>query len=619
MGVYMSADDRSGSGSMVITPVWEAIRSFGICLCGSITPSVTNAAGFSVSLIQTWYNYVIGRCFPSVNYEYSQSKAWFGFMKSLFLDGVKAANPISLASIPFNLIYGLMHRVIKGPRRVRSDICSPNGDDQGKEFLSELKNFFSGHGGKGMPPNKLRPPLFQANEIKINGAKKSFNIDKCPGQSSLTLMGRFKGMLSKVYNAKDEKEKPKLTEECLKAGKGAASVLDEVNNAGKECPSEEDDDGGETDAAFLEETDGALRRVKAKRTLLSSRAGTTQKDATLRGLTSFPKMKMNLKMPSMGKKDPEKAKLKLVANFHRSITDGKSIKTKGGYVHRLKESQKEVEAALTKKLATPVAKLLCSFKDEKRTTCLDTLMCDAACKPRQATFANIEKLKDVACTTSEDIKLGFSASMFDEFDPKGSYFNGLSENWKTSDNGLNTKTEEGLQQAFEAAAEYTLKASQLTILLEYENLEAIKEWDLGADGGYVRGGVALATSEDLPCSRKKSLVSEMARRCARLKSAKKTDADAECKTVAEHHAAPCTIDPGLEPAVEENMDKDPKKCFEEVKKTYPDCADESKIKSQCDKCTPPKDAVVMESDNSNSGASGGEKKLDTPAAAVATK
>ena len=108
-----------------VAPVWEAVQSFGIGMCAAqdVNP-LANVPGIPhASVVQTWYNYMAGRCIRSEDYK-SQMGPWLAFMSHLVTDGL-FVGPLALMAMPFNLAYGLLHffmkTVVQGRRGKSTD------------------------------------------------------------------------------------------------------------------------------------------------------------------------------------------------------------------------------------------------------------------------------------------------------------------------------------------------------------------------------------------------------------------------------------------------------------------------------------------------------------------
>merc|ERR1712072_324145 len=108
----------------------------------------------------------------------------------------------------------------------------------------------------------MRPASFPENEIIIADTKSGFNVAQCPGNSGATLMGGFKTIVLKAMVQSENDQK--VSAQCANAGKSSEAIMEKIGE-GKECPSEEDDDGN-----FLEEEARTGLRSQ-KRKLLSTR------------------------------------------------------------------------------------------------------------------------------------------------------------------------------------------------------------------------------------------------------------------------------------------------------------------------------------------------------------
>ena len=572
MGIYMSADERiprtektSVAGksantlkSLAVTPVWGAIKSFGICMCASVGPSLS-AAGFSVSYVQTFYNYIAGRCHPSR--AYPKGDAWSKFMLHMVTDALIAPNGLNLVGLPFNFIYGIVHRLVKQHKRhYRSDLCSPNGDDttSASKYMKALKTFFdpsSSPGGE--PPNDMRPEYYGKADADVQDIKEGFDINSCPGKSGGTLMGSWKKFLDTVL-MEAPKDKVGVSDPLMKKCENNAddplgAALSDVN-LDPECPSEEE-------TPEDEEEEGSLLEI------------------TGRGLKGFfKKDKVEVRVP--------KKITKALIMFDKRMKDYAA------------DAKKKIDAMTTNGVGM---RSLCSQNADKYKP---SLFCDD--KGWRKDGVNDGSKGTVY--TDKDWNNGFHKEMFDEFNPTGKYYAGSKKQPNTNVDFISKDDDKkgflkmkSLETAFEAAKHYTTHMMTLSALYA-ESLDASKHgFDLEVSGEYVKEARAIIDDKDkYPCVQRNRLLKIAQHKCKEINGVegtpeevttacdgfKKAEKGDDCKAEAALMPAPKI------PAAP--VDPDPEKeCVSELTAAFPKCTDTAKITKQCEKSKSKKSNVQV--------------------------
>lgn len=118
--VISDGDDRK---NVVLYPAPQEISTMALGMSAGV--GISQSLPVSVSMVQTFYEYLGGRCTPQT------SMPWFTFVKTLTWDMLKTYNPGLIAGGMFNAVIGIIKRIVRGKRTYLHAQCSPHGTYEG--------------------------------------------------------------------------------------------------------------------------------------------------------------------------------------------------------------------------------------------------------------------------------------------------------------------------------------------------------------------------------------------------------------------------------------------------------------------------------------------------------